>query len=788
MQQLTEGNHTPARADRNGTLSTTCADAGYGTSYSNRLDSVAEGGGGSLLEYWRILRRRKGALILITTIGTVIGFLTTVPQTPIYQARTSLEILGLNQNFLNMKEANPLDDSGASSSNTVDIQTQVKILQSESLLGQVMAKLKVPSANGTEPTRISAWRKVLNLPESEPLDARQQAIAYARKHFKVRASGQTRIVEVTVDSMSPRAAADFANVLANEFIDQNLEGRWKTTERTGQFLTRQIDDMRVRLEQSEDKLQQYARMAGLLFTEDKTNVSAQKLTQVQLALSAAQTDRIAKQSRWEMANSSSPEALPDILNDQALRDYQTKLTELRRQLAEQRSTYTEEHPKVKRIEAQMTPIEAALERERNDILKRIRNEYDESLRKEKLLSNDYAAQRGVVTGEGEKAIQYNILKREVDSNRQLYDAMLQQLKQSSLATALRASNIRVVDPATPPKEPYKPDVRLGSSVGLLSGILLGAAFLVMRERADRSIQDPGETGMYLNLPELGVIPSDDLGPRVRIQMVGNKEAEGKLLADGSGPAPLQLSDLAQRVELVTWQRKPSMVAESFRAALVSILFSGENGGRPHTLVVTSCSPGEGKSTVASNLGIAVAEVNQKVLLIDADMRKPRLHDIFNLKNDCGLSDVLQSRDAVTKLPEGIVQETNVANLYVLTSGKCTPAATSLLYSSRMPELIKVLRGEFETIIVDTPPMLQIPDARVVGRMVDRVVMVVRAGKTTRDAIVAANQKFVEDGAKVLGTILNDWNPKDSPGGYYGYYNGDYKSYYKHGYGVESKKA
>ncbi len=782
MQQLTEANHTPVQLENKATVPATCSDAGCGGSYGNRLDPGPQPDGGGLLEYWRILRRRKGTLILITSLGAVMGFLATLPQTPIYQARTSLEIVELNQNFLNMKEASPLDEGGPSS-NTIDIQTQVKILQSDSLKDQVLAKLKAPTATDPESSRVSAWRKALNLPDAEPTDARQQAIAYAKKNYKVRASGQTRIIEVTVDSLNPQIAAEFANVLANEFIDQSLEARWKTTERTGQFLTRQIDDMRVRLEQSEDKLQQYARLAGLLFTEDKNNVSEQRLTQVQLALSAAQTDRIAKQSRWEMANSSSPDALPDILNDLTLRDYQTKLTELHRQVAEQRATYTSEHAKVKRFEVQIAPVQAALEKERADILKRIRNEYDEALRKEKLLATDYSAQRGVVTGEGEKAIQYNILKREVDSNRQLYDAMLQQLKQASLASALRASNIRVVDQATRPKRPYKPDVLLGSGLGLMSGIFFGAAFLVMRERSDRSIQEPGETGMYLDLPELGVIPSDSLGPRLRVRLVGSKTPTQK-----ENCLQLQEPELPQRVELVTWQRKPSMVAESFRAALVSILFSGENGNRPRMLVVTSCSPGEGKSTVVSNLGIAVAEVNQKVLLIDADLRKPRLHDIFNLKNDRGLSDLLQSQDPSAALPQGIIQETNVSNLYVLPSGKSTPSATSLLYSSRMPELLKALRSEFDTIIVDTPPMLQIPDARVVGRMVDRVIMVVRAGKTTRDAIMAANQKFAEDGTRVLGTILNDWNPKNSPGGYYGYYNGYYNSYYKHGYGPESKKA
>jgi capsular exopolysaccharide synthesis family protein len=357
------------------------------------------------------------------------------------------------------------------------------------------------------------------------------------------------------------------------------------------------------------------------------------------------------------------------------------------------------------------------------------------------------------------------------------------LKQASLASALRASNIRVVDPAKVPKRPYKPDVLLSSGLGLLSGLFLGAAFVVMRERADRSIQDPGETALYLNLPELGIIPAEAKGPRVRLRTVANKRLAESQAKETSVPATLQ------RVELATWQRKPSVVAESFRATLVSILFSGENGNRPRIMVVTSAGMGEGKSTVVSNLGIAVAEVNHKVLLIDADLRKPRLHDIFGLKNDLGLSDLLRSKDAADVLPEGIIQETSIPDLYVLTSGPTTSAATSLLYSNRMPELLKRLRGEFETIFLDTPPMLQISDARVLGRMVDRVILVVRSGKTTRDAAQAAYQRFSEDGTKVLGTILNDWNPKHSPNGYYGYSNGHYyNGYYRNVYSSESKTS
>jgi polysaccharide biosynthesis transport protein len=727
---------------------------------------------GGLLEYWRILRRRRGTLILFAFLGALVGFLVTLPQTPVYQARTSVEIVGLNENFLNIKQVTPVSESGATSE-TSDIQTQIKILQSESLLERVLAKVKtkVPEPGG--PSRISAWRRALNLPEPPPIDQHEMALRSAARSLKVRAAGQSRILEITVDSTDPRTAAEFANTLATEFIEQNLESRWKSTEHTSDWLTHQLDDMRIKLERSEDAMQAYARQAGLMFTSEKTNVSEEKLKQLQQELSVAQGERIAKQSRFEMATTSPPEALPDVLNDTGLREYQSKLTELRRQIAELSSTFTPDHPKVKRVQAQLSTMETALERERGAIVKRIRNEYDEAVRKEKLLTSAYATQARLVTGESEKAIQYNIMKREVDSNRMLYDTMLQQLKQSTIAAAMRASNIRVVDTAKAPTRPYKPNMPVSSGLGLFTGLFLGVAFVIMRERADRSIQQPGDSPFYLNIPELGIIPSG-FSDRASVRVVVRLKPK-VVPASAMVEAP---SALEQRVELVTWQRKPSMLAESFRSALISILFTGENGSRPKVLVLTSSGPSEGKTTVVSNLGIAIAEVGQKVLLIDADMRKPRMHTIFGMTNEQGLSEVLRQKMTLNgdKTMGGLIRETEIPGLFVLTSGGTTSGATNLLYGAYMPELLRHLREEFETILIDTPPMLQIPDARVLGRMADQVILVVRAGKTTRDAAVAARQRFSEDGTKLLGTILNDWNPKHSPDGYYGYYSGYYRHY------------
>jgi capsular exopolysaccharide synthesis family protein len=220
-----------------------------------------------------------------------------------------------------------------------------------------------------------------------------------------------------------------------------------------------------------------------------------------------------------------------------------------------------------------------------------------------------------------------------------------------------------------------------------------------------------------------------------------------------------------------------MFAESFRSTLVSILFSGENGSRARVLVLTSSSPGEGKSTISTNLAIAIAEVGQRVLLIDGDMRRPRLHDIFGVPNSPGLSDLLRERKSIEeKLTyQGLIRDTGVPGLFLLTGGAGTSTAINLMYRTEITELLKRYREEFDTVLIDTPPMMQIPDARVLGRMADGVILVLRAGRTTRDAAVAARQRLAEDGTRVLGTILNDWNRKSSAG-YYGYYHNGYHNY------------
>jgi polysaccharide biosynthesis transport protein len=282
----------------------------------------------NLFEYWRLLRRRQGTLVLCLGLGLLAAVLVTMPQTPVYQAKTSLELLNLNEDFMNMKDVEQVADANGYDLLT-DIQTQIRILQSDTLLDRVLEEMRTAGVEPLIVSRIASWRKLLNLPMREPLQRDDPALEMAKKEVKVRSVGQTRIMEVTVDSTNPKMAAEFANHLAQDYIEENVES--EMTQKTGDFLTKQIDDMRAQLERSEDVMQSYARRNGLVFTDEKTNVTEVRLKDLQDELSKAHADRVAKQSRWEMATTAAPETLPDVLNDPTLRLYQEKLADLRRE-------------------------------------------------------------------------------------------------------------------------------------------------------------------------------------------------------------------------------------------------------------------------------------------------------------------------------------------------------------------------------------------------------------------------------------------------------------------------
>ena len=530
--------------------------------------------------------------------------------------------------------------------------------------------------------------------------------------------------------------------------------------------------MRLNLEQSEDSLQAYARKNDLIYTADKQNFSEEMLRQLQSELSQARADRVAKQSRYEVARSAAPETLADVVNDGNLRALQANLVDLRRQQAQLDALYKPDYSKVKKVLAQIPMLESTLERERKIIVDRIANDFQEAKRREDLLTSVYGGQVQVVSQDLEKSIQYNILSREVDTSRQTYESVLQLVKESSIVSALRASNVRVIDPARPPEKPRKPSVVLNGGVGLSCGLLFGVVLVIMRHRSDRTLQHPGDAAIALGLRELGVIPrvesakprrsgslvfaaTPNFRIRCRVPGLQGRVANGRKLTKLS-------------MQLATWQNQGSFVAGSFLAVLTSVLHSSGNGVRPRVLVITSAEAGEGKTTAASNLAIAMAQTKDRVLLIDGDLHKPHMHEIFDLGNEAGLADLLNQSSFDESLAAALVEMTAIPGLDVLTSGPSGAAGSNLLFSRSLGGLGVWCRKQYDMVIIDTPPILAMPDARLVGRLSDAVLLVTRAGSTTREAALAACQRLAEDGTPLLGVILNDWNPRNSLNGYYSY--------------------
>jgi capsular exopolysaccharide synthesis family protein len=694
-----------------------------------RLDVAPAPNYRNLREYSDVLFRNKVRLACFAAVGLVAAILLSLLQTPVYRARTSLEVQNFNENFLDLQGTAPTSPStDPTPTGDTYLGTQIQIMQSDSLIERVIDKLNMSSLQGKQD--------------------KQEMIRQVEGNLTVRPVPNTRLLQVLYESPNPKLAADFANTLVSEFVQQSQDIRLKSTEQTSVWLTGRLGEMKTKLEQSEAELQNYANTTGLTFTSDHDNVAGDQLKLLQDELSAAQADTIAKQAKFEEAENKPIETLSD--DDPALHDYNQKLNDLQGQLAELSATLTPAHYKVQRVQAQIAQLQLAVQNEHDQMLHRINNDYAAARRREKLLTKAYAEQEKIVADKSSKAIHYETLKGNVDSNRQIYESMLQRVKQAELASAMHASNVLVVDAAKPPVLPYKPNLPLNSGMGLLSGILAGVAFVLVWGHFDDRILAPGEAQNFLNLPELGAIP---------IARIGTTAFPQNALSTTSSSN--------DRPELATFEQKVSLLAESFRSTLTSILLS-QNGGQTQVILFTSPSVGDGKTTVASNLAIAIAEMGRKVVLIDGDVRRPRLHEVLGISNDWGLADALSEKTPIAMIPlTKLARETKVPGLYLLPSGTKTITASVLFQSPNMVTLLGHLRKEFDMVLIDAPPMICLADARILGRIADGVVLVLRAGRTTIESALIASRRFAQDGTRVIGTVLNSWDPQ-SAGDYYGY--------------------
>jgi succinoglycan biosynthesis transport protein ExoP len=709
-----------------------------------RYDDVEEGWPSTL----KCLIKQKWNIVAFALAGALVGALISAAMPRIYDARALLEIENINSEFLNMKQVMPIDETGVSSTLS-DVQTQIKVLESNLLRTKVVQRMSLHPEDISE--KRVMWSSWLLHGQGDPDRVVRDEAKRAGDSMRVRELGQTRIIEVAAQSRSPKFAARFVNEICAAFIEQNLEKRWEMGQRTSSSLSKVLEDARKRLNESELALQNYAQSADLHFTSENNSVANEKLSQLQAELSRAQATRIAVQANYELAQKQIS-SLPDQLSYGALRDYRSKLADLMRQRAELGALYTSEHPRVRRIDAQIGSLQSAIHSEKKTVLAQLRSNFIGAVRQEQLLKERLANEENTVAEIAKRRVRYNILEQEAENNRQLYAGMLKQVEEASIATAMRSSNIRIVDPAEPPKHVLRPNLPLNCLLGLFFFGSVGMLLSLYRERSDSKVREPGQVSGALGLTELGVVPHHEQ-PVLRL----DAEKNGKLIPSAepeprNGLGRLQLPFLIRDSSTETID--PTVISEFYCELMASVTSSMDAWLR--TLVVTSAMPDEGKTTVLVNLGRMLASTGKRVVLVDGDLRRKTLSTLFNATDKQGLSDVL-TRSANRPI-HGYVQHTDVVGLDVLSCGSHKKGNPGVLDQVALRNIFRVLRQQYKYVLVDTPPILCVSDARRVARQADGVIVVVRSGYSERGAVKAACSRIQSDGIRLVGVVLNDWKP------------------------------
>jgi succinoglycan biosynthesis transport protein ExoP len=729
--------------------------------------------------YARTLLRHKWMVLGFALAGALAGFAMTLTQPSTYRARTSLDIQSINEDFMNIRAVDPTVRIGANSVETV-LQTEIKLLQSDTLLNRVVAKLTpAPAASsGAAVPQAHRLLRVLHIKASTP-PTRNAVLKDLASHVSVKPLGMTRLVEIGCESPDRLLAAEFCNTMADEFLSQDQELRWDAARQTIDWLGRQLTEVRSKLQDSEQKLQEFQTQNKLFYSQDKESVAQAKLRLLQSSTSQAEADRAAREAQYRIGTSVNPDSLPAVLDDEPSKQYRIKLAELERLRAEYSNAFTPESPQIQKIDAQISALRASIEQARSNLVDRLRNEFDAASGRERALASAYQAQEKLVSGQMAKTAQLNMLQREAESGREVYATLLQKVKEAGFASALKSNPVRVVDRATPPVIPAGPRRKVNSAAGFVVGLFGGALLAFFRTRTDNSLRLPGDAAKHLSIREFGVIPGANPSTLSNEERAGAWSRLLRLEGAGSRSAAARIFTSPLALELVTWTRKRSLMAEAYRGAMSSILYSSRRA-RLNSILVSSPTMGEGKTTLVSNLGIAFAEAGQRVILVDADLRRPRLHTIFDTGNSFGMQQALRGENDAATCPLSLLaHETLVPNLFVMPSGSGSEDPSLLLHSANLGVLLKRLQHEFDLVLIDSPPMLHLPDARIIARLTRGMVLVLRAGVATRETAATAAQLLNGDRTPILGLILNDFNPdKESIHGYY-------RDYYRYRGGVSA---
>lgn len=699
----------------------------------------------TISDYWRILAKRKWMILVCALVMVIVAGLVSLRITPIYEAAARVSIAGQTSNFLNFSDKAQTADAGG---DQFSIDTQVKILQSNTLALLVIRNLgldKRPEFAGAAASE--AKHGVVSKLSLQDLGREEQLMQEFRGNLRVEQVPNTAIVEIKYSSPDPALAAEVANATAESFIEQNIKARYDSTMQAADWLSKQLADLQIKVEASQAKLVEYQKENGIVGADDKQNLTVEKLNGLSKELTIAQVERIQKQSLYEIAKGTNAETVATVLQDPLLSSLRQQQTELEAQDAQLSNQFGPSYPKVQEVRSRLALIKDAYNKELQNGIRRVRNDYDAALKREQMLQGALDAQTTVANQLSVSAIQYKLLKEEADSNRQLYDGLLEKLKEASLAAALNSSNIRIVDKARVPMSPARPNVLRNLEYALVLGLIGGIAIAFALESMDTTVRTPEHVEALSALPMLAMIPL-----KGELQRQAPRRVTGLL----KGTLPEQ----ASAASLVTCLEPQSEIAEAYRALRTSILLSSA-GGPPHSIVVTSPMPQDGKTMTSINTAIVLAQQGKKVLLVDADLRRPNVHLSFGLRQQLGLSNVLSGGADVGTA----AFTTRQRNLFVMPAGALPPQPSELLSSALLQELLSQWRDEYDHVIIDSPPALSVTDAVLLSVRADAVLLVVRASQTTTGAVLRARDLLLHVKCNLLGVVLNAVD-LDSLGGYY----------------------
>lgn len=693
-----------------------------------------------------IVRRNILLILAIMVLALGLGLVATVLTTPKYIAIATVQIDQEADRVLNTVSLEP---SATGQDADRFLQTQLDILRSRALATRV-ARLLGLFGNSAFFTSMGADIPGAGATGSVRDQSREAVLSLLSSNLTITLPRESRVAEIAFESRDATLAARIANAYAAEFIRSNLQRKFDSSSYARDFLSSQLAEAKQRLEQSERAVNDYSRGIGLIRLGDASatnagggsgqrSVTTASLVQMNEAANEARAARIAAEQRWRSASSAAITSIPEVLANSSIQRVMEQRSTVEAQLQQERARHLPDHPSVIQLQAQAAEINRQFNALAQSVRASIREEYETALAREASLTAQVDQLKGATLTEQDRSVRYGILSREADTNRTLYDGLLQRFKELSAAAGISTNNISIIDQADSPLAPSTPKLGLNLLLAFVIGLGVAGLAVLVREQMDDTIRAPEDVEAKLNLPLLGVIPA-------------TKEAVNVALASPR-----------------------SSLSEAYNALRTSLAYSTPRG-LPQLIVTTSTRAGEGKSTTSYAMASGLARLGRRVVLIDVDLRRPSLHRVLNTPNDVGFSDLLVHRATL----EEVLHPTDIEQLSFIPSGPIPPSPTELLESGTMRELVVTLRGRFDVVVFDCPPVLGLADALLLASYADGVVFVIEANRGQRGATKAALRRLRGHQINLLGTVLTkfDMSKASSAYGYYGY------EYYQYGSSAE----